>query len=119
MTSILTRAKLALAVLAVAAAPAGAAFAQDSASVPGGGTSTGLVSAAPAVPYTGTVTFGGMMPPTNGGQGEPESANSMPPGFENGTPAMQRRQELQRYWAEQARHAQLLNTAVQKPNGGI
>lgn len=128
MLSILTRAKLALAVLAVAAVPVGAAFAEGNGSLPGGGTPTGVVTSAPAMPdvgqvyrpnpaYTGTVTFGGMLPPASGSQGEPESANSLPPGALNGTLAMQRRQALQRYWAEQAGYAQHLASANQQPNG--
>ena len=110
MRTFLTRTKLTLVIfgIAAAAAPAGAAFAGEP------GTTTRAVSSAPGMPDVGQsyvpspadpgiVTFGGLLPPTSGGQGARQSANSLPPGFLDGTPAMQRRQELQRYWAEQAR----------------
>ncbi len=128
MFSIRTRAKLALAVLALAATPAGAAFAEGNGSTAGGGTPTGVVTSAPAVPdvgrnyrpnpaYTGTVTFGGMLPPTSGGQGQPESANSLPPGALIGTLAMQHQEVLQHYWAEQAEQLQPFASTNQQPNG--
>lgn len=40
-----------------------------------------------------------LLPPGSNGQGEPQSANSLPPGFMNGTPAMAHRLALQSYWA--------------------
>lgn len=82
----LHRTKIALSALAIIAVtvPIGAAFAQVGSSAP--------------------VVSGGMLPSPSGNnsQGEPQSANSLPPGFENGTPGMQRRQELQQYRANQA-----------------
>ena len=123
MFSIRTRAKLALAILAVAATPAGAAFASEGSGPAYGG----VVTSAPAthdvgqayrpnLAYTGSVTIGGTLP-SNGSQGEPQPINSLPPGFEDGTPAMQHRQALKRYWAEQAPQAQHLASANQQPNG--
>ena len=87
----------------------------------------GVVTSAPATPdvgqayrpnpaYTGSVTIGGTLP-SSGSQGEPQPINSLPPGFEDGTPAMQHRQALKRYWAEQGPQAQPLASANQQPNG--
>jgi hypothetical protein len=123
MPSILTRAKFALAALAVAAIPAGAAFAEGN-----GPTYGGMVTSAPAMPdvgqgfrpnpaYTVHVTIGGTLPPISNGEGEPQPINSVPPGFEDGTPAMQHRQAMQRYWAEQAGQAEHLADPNQQPDG--
>ena len=73
----LRSAALALALTAIAVVPAGAAFAQE------------------------YVQSGGLLPPSSNGQGEPQSANSLPQGFYNGTPVMQHRQALQSYWSGQ------------------
>jgi hypothetical protein len=121
MFSIRGPAKLALVALAVAAIPAGAAFAEGN-----GPTYGGMVTAAPSTSdvgqgfrpdpaYTVHVTIGGTLPPTSG-QGEPQPINSLPPGFEDGTPAILHRAAIQRYWAEQALQAQHLADANQQPN---
>jgi hypothetical protein len=123
MFSIRTRAKFALAVLVVVATPVGAAFAEGN-----GPTYGGMVTAAPSTSdvgqgfrpdpaYTVHVTTGGTLPPTSNGEGEPQPINSVPPGFEDGTPAMLHWQAMQRYWAEQAGQAEHLADANQQPNG--
>jgi hypothetical protein len=52
------------------------------------------------------VVIGSTLPPVSNGQGEPEPRNSLPPGAERGTHALQRQQVLRSYWAQQAAHAQ-------------
>lgn len=109
MLSTLNRAKLALTVLAVAAASAGPAFAGEGRgpSYPGSDIPNVTVSQVGNLPgpaYSGGVVIGGTLPSTSSGQGEPQPINSLPPGFENGTPAMQHRQALHHYWAQQAQH---------------
>ena len=83
MTISLSRAKLMMIALAMTAAPAGAVFA-----------------AAP--PAAGHFVIGNLLPPNGNGQGEPQAANSLPLGFMNGTPAMQRRDSIVAYRANQA-----------------
>ena len=68
---------LALALAAVAVVPAVPAFAGE------GGT---------------YVQSGGLVPTGSNGQGGPQSANSLPSGFYNGTPVMQHHAALQNYW---------------------
>ena len=68
---------LSLALAAAAVALAGAAFAQV------------------------VVQSGGLPPPGSNGQGEPQSANSLPQGCYAGTPVGQHRQALQNYWTGQ------------------
>lgn len=48
-----------------------------------------------------TVIAGGVLPPL-GGQGEPQSANSLPAGFERGTAPYQAAQMVGRYLQDQA-----------------
>ncbi len=108
MFSVSNRAKLALAILAITAGQAGTAFAGEGNGprfpgndVPNVAVSRSTVSPAPA--YTAGVVIGGTLPSNSNGQGEPEPANSLPPGFEDGTPAMQHRQALHSYWGESTR----------------
>ena len=122
MLSVLNRAKLAIAVLVVAAAPAGAAFAGEGngPSYPGSNIPNVTVSQVGNLPgpaYSGSVVIGATLPSTSNGQGEPQPLNSLPPGFENGTPAMQHRQALHHYWAEQAQQARHYASNNQRPNG--
>ena len=79
MSNISARAIRALALAAVLAIPATAAFAA--------GESNGPLP----LPPSGTVIFGDTLPSNNGNAGEPEAVNSLPPGFENDTLAMQHR----------------------------
>lgn len=90
MVNHLRRAVLAFSVVAVTAASAGAAFAAEG----GGGAYTGS-------PYTSGVVIGGMLPSGSNSQGEPQSPNSLPPGFMDGTPAMQHHVAMERYWTGQ------------------
>jgi hypothetical protein len=125
MLSTMTRTSLALAILAIAAVPA---FAEGNGPISGGVTATGMLSSAAAMPdvgqgyrpnpaYSGSVVIGGLLPPVSNSEGEPQSANSLPPGFLNGTVAMQHRAALQRYWANQAANAQHVANVTQPPNG--
>jgi hypothetical protein len=122
MLSILTRAKLAIAVLMVAAAPAGTAFAGEGngPSYPGSDIPNVTVSKLGKLlgpTHSGNVLIGGTLPSSSNGQGEPQPINSLPPGFENGTLAMQHRQALHHYWAEQAHQARHYAATSQQPNG--
>ena len=108
MFSMSNRARLALAVLAVTAVQAGAAFAGEGNGprfpgndVPNVSVSRSTVPPTPA--YTAGVVIGNTLPSNSGSQGEPEPVNSLPPGFEDGTPAMQHRQALHSYWGESIR----------------
>ncbi len=80
----LRSAGLALALAAIAAAPVVPAFAGE-----GNGPAFGSVG----------VEVGGLLPPGSNSQGQPQSANSLPQGFYNGTPVMQHRETLQNYWS--------------------
>ncbi|HYZ64890.1 MAG TPA: hypothetical protein VE650_20755 [Acetobacteraceae bacterium] len=51
----------------------------------------------------GTITTGGVL--GNPGDGVVQSLNSLPPGWENGTPAYEYAQQVNRYFAEQARRS--------------
>ena len=123
MFSIYTTARCAFAVLAIAAIPAGAAFAEGN-----GPTYEGMVTAAPSTSdvgqgfrpnpdYTVTCHDRRHAAADQRGQGEPQPINSLPPGFEDGTPAMLHRQAMQRYWAARALQTQHLADANQQPNG--
>ena len=72
---------LAFAFVAIASLPVTAALAVE----------PGSVTSSPATPdvgqsyvagtaYTGTIVYGGLLPSSSNGQGEPELANSLPPG---------------------------------------
>jgi len=81
MRNISPRAIRALALAAVLAIPATAAFAA--------GESNGPLPL--PLPPSGAVIFGDTLPSINGNAGEPEAVNSLPPGFENDTLAKQHR----------------------------
>ncbi|MBV8588476.1 MAG: hypothetical protein JO212_00125 [Acetobacteraceae bacterium] len=61
--------------------------------------------AAETPPHKITVKAGGTLPATSNGEGVPQSVNSLPPGFMDGSPGMLRRQELHRHWAQGATSA--------------
>ena len=86
MRSISPRTVRALALAVVLSIPATAAFAA--------GESNGYLP----LPPNGTVTFGDTLPSNNGEKGDVASVNSLPPGFDNGTLAMQHRDALESYW---------------------
>ena len=93
------------AVLAISVVQAGAAFAGEGNGprfpgndVPNVAVSRTVLPSTPA--YTSGVVIGNTLPSNSGSQGEPEPANSLPPGFEDGTPAMQHRQALHSYGGE-------------------
>ena len=67
-----------------------------------------------AAPAT-TITSGGVLP--NPGDGVVQSENSLPPGWEAGTPAYQYAQSVNRYFAQQARPA--TTQTAQAPNAGL
>ena len=122
MLSFLNRAKFAIAVLVIAAAPAGAAFAGEGngPSYPGSDLPDVTVSQVGDLSgsaHSGGVVIGGTLPSNSNGQGEPQPINSVPPGFANGTPAMRHRQALHRYWAEQALQVRPYAGTSQQPNG--
>lgn len=104
---ILTRTKVALAV----AASAGTAFAGEGngPSFPGNDVPDvvlGRTTILPAPTLSRGIVLGSTLPPVSNGQGEPEPRNLLPPGADRGTPALQHRQSVRNYWAQQAAHAQ-------------
>ena len=50
-------------------------------------------------PVVGGLSFNDTLPPNSNGAGEPEPANSLPRGFENGMPGLRNQQAMQRYWS--------------------
>ena len=103
MTHVLRRFRFAAALIAIAAIPTGAALAGEGNGpsfpgndVPNFGVSTAVGQTAPV--QSGGLVIGGTLPPIGNSQGEPEPVNSLPPGFEDGTPAMQHRLALHSYW---------------------
>jgi hypothetical protein len=122
MCSILTRAKLALAVLAIASGPAAtAAFAESPYHVVGnpfpfsappatmtapGSVTTGSQAYPSSGPSRVMPMIEGQTMPTYGSEGIVQSANSTPPGFAHGTPAYTQDQSFDQYRrTEMAQHA--------------
>ena len=109
MNNFLNRTKLAFAVLMIAAAPVGAAFAGESNGEPFPNYAAGdTVIANPVLSDTGsqatpsygpgvTVLTQGDVLPTDGSNGVLQTANSLPPGFEDGTVAYAQAQSVQ-HW---------------------
>jgi hypothetical protein len=110
MNRFLNRTKLALAVLMIAAASVGAAFAGEGNGEPfpnyaAGGTvvanqvlsDTGSQATPSYGPGVTVLTQGNVLP-TDGSNGIVQTANSLPRGFENGTVAYAQAQSVQR-WA--------------------
>jgi hypothetical protein len=89
---------------------------------------TGTVLSAPSLRDTGSETYQGFSGPSvpvmsgqvlqpNGSEGIVQTANSLPPGFLNGTPEYQYAQSVQRYFAARA-DREMLARAAQGPHPG-
>ena len=89
---------------------------------------TGTVLSAPSLRDTGSETYQGFSGPSvpvmsgqvlqpNGSEGIVQTANSLPPGFLNGTPDYQYAQSVQRYFAARA-DREMLARAAHGPHPG-